>query len=389
MIEVAMSILDVEKLLAPISDEHPCGQAKEDGDIGQQNEYYSIREAITSARGIEAARRELEEVPPGEREDRYKDYEGRPNNPKNDPHWRSIAEQCVAFLGQRSKDAQVLQWLIESSSHAYGYRGFIDAVEVTVGLIQKYAEGLYPRDAEDPGYALSFIAAVCKSSAFLESLKRVPVAADVPISFSSKRLADILQGGSVSASDRESWENEGARTYDAIRSMLADCDSERRTEFLQSLEGAIAAAVQLDELLQDRGGKSGYRFSPARDQLQSVQSWFLSMMPSDGPPDAASSSATESSGDSSGATSANATPNAPAILGALATRQDALNQLLRVSDYFRKTEPHSPLSYALEQAVRWGKMQLPDLLEDLIDNREVLSEVYRRMGILEKERNDE
>jgi type VI secretion system protein ImpA len=58
-----------------------------------------------------------------------------------------------------------------------------------------------------------------------------------------------------------------------------------------------------------------------------------------------------------------------------------LRQLKQVAEFFRKTEPHSPLSYALEQTVRWGGMSLPELLKDFIDNNDVLNGVYRRMGI--------
>ena len=63
------------------------------------------------------------------------------------------------------------------------------------------------------------------------------------------------------------------------------------------------------------------------------------------------------------------------------TRDDALEGLLKVADFFRQTEPHSPVSYALEQAVRWGRMPLPELLGDLISDQNVRDEMFRRLGI--------
>ena len=86
-----------------------------------------------------------------------------------------------------------------------------------------------------------------------------------------------------------------------------------------------------------------------------------------------SSTASEGGGD---ATSAGAQAS-------ISNREQALSKLLQVAAYFRKSEPHSPVSYALEQAVRWGKMPLPELLRDLVANDSVLTEVYRRMGIQE------
>ena len=40
------------------------------------------------------------------------------------------------------------------------------------------------------------------------------------------------------------------------------------------------------------------------------------------------------------------------------SRADALHGLAAVAQYFRHTEPHSPLAYLIERAIRWGEMPL-------------------------------
>src|SRR5690606_9804639 len=80
-----------------------------------------------------------------------------------------------------------------------------------------------------------------------------------------------------------------------------------------------------------------------------------------------------------GAAAANTSASVSA--GRLQTREDAFRALLQVSDFFRRTEPHSPVSYALEQAVRWGRMPLPELLRELISDESVRNDVFRRTGI--------
>jgi type VI secretion system protein ImpA len=55
--------------------------------------------------------------------------------------------------------------------------------------------------------------------------------------------------------------------------------------------------------------------------------------------------------------------------------------LERIADFFRRTEPHSPVSYALEQVVRWGGMSLPELLKELISEESVRRDLFRRTGI--------
>ncbi|MGA7802246.1 MAG: type VI secretion system protein TssA, partial [Gammaproteobacteria bacterium] len=72
---------------------------------------------------------------------------------------------------------------------------------------------------------------------------------------------------------------------------------------------------------------------------------------------------------------------AGAAPGRISSREDAFKVLLDLADFFRRTEPHSPLSYSLEQAVRWGRMPLPDLLSSLISNTGVRNEFFRVTGI--------
>jgi type VI secretion system protein ImpA len=70
------------------------------------------------------------------------------------------------------------------------------------------------------------------------------------------------------------------------------------------------------------------------------------------------------------------------------TREEAFRALLQVSDYFRRAEPHSPVSYALEQVVRWGRMSLPELLAELVEDQSSRREIYKRTGIPQPPQQD-
>ena len=80
-------------------------------------------------------------------------------------------------------------------------------------------------------------------------------------------------------------------------------------------------------------------------------------------------------GTESGAAATAATP------GAIRTREDAFRLLLKVAEFFHRTEPHTPVSYAIEQAVRWGRMPLPDLLSELIPENTARDQFFRQVGI--------
>ena len=69
------------------------------------------------------------------------------------------------------------------------------------------------------------------------------------------------------------------------------------------------------------------------------------------------------------------------IVTSFGNREEAFQTLLKVAEYFRRTEPHTPISYTLEEAVRWGRMKLPDLLEELIGDEGTRQQVFKRVGI--------
>lgn len=52
--------------------------------------------------------------------------------------------------------------------------------------------------------------------------------------------------------------------------------------------------------------------------------------------------------------------------GSIKSRDDAFRHLNNISNFFRQTEPHSPISYILDKAVRWGEMDLNELMRELI-----------------------
>ena len=63
------------------------------------------------------------------------------------------------------------------------------------------------------------------------------------------------------------------------------------------------------------------------------------------------------------------------------TREDMLRELERIAEFFRKTEPHSPLAYTLEEAVRRGRLTWPELLAEVVPDDKVRSGMLVMLGI--------
>ena len=67
--------------------------------------------------------------------------------------------------------------------------------------------------------------------------------------------------------------------------------------------------------------------------------------------------------------------------GAIQSRKDALKRLGEIADFFARTEPHSPVSYLVSRAVKWGNMPLESWLQDVIKDETVLYQLRQTLGI--------
>ena len=63
------------------------------------------------------------------------------------------------------------------------------------------------------------------------------------------------------------------------------------------------------------------------------------------------------------------------------TREEALLALEEVAAFYRRSEPHSPMSSAASQLACWGKMTLPELVDILIPDEQARTFFRMRTGM--------
>jgi len=101
-------------------------------------------------------------------------------------------------------------------------------------------------------------------------------------------------------------------------------------------------------------------------------------LPSDAPElDDATEQDTVADEESSTAAPVASAPPKPAQM----TREIAFKQIIDLAEFFRKTEPHSPVSYLLEKAVKWGEMPLTELIQELISDNNSLERFSDLTGV--------
>ena len=62
-------------------------------------------------------------------------------------------------------------------------------------------------------------------------------------------------------------------------------------------------------------------------------------------------------------------------------RADALRRLQAVAAYFRKAEPHSPIAFLIDRAIRWGNLSLDQWLMEVVKDTAVLGTVRETLGL--------
>ena len=94
----------------------------------------------------------------------------------------------------------------------------------------------------------------------------------------------------------------------------------------------------------------------------------------------------EGEGENGATAGSNGTASSGAMMGgAIRTRQDALKRLSEVAAFFRSTEPHSPVSYLIQKAVRWGNMPLDTWLQEVIKDNSILTQLNETLGVNKEE----
>jgi len=136
--------------------------------------------------------------------------------------------------------------------------------------------------------------------------------------------------------------------------MLADADY------------CLAALCELERVVDRRLGADGPGFSAAKDALQAV---IAAIAP------VGSLTALAAVGDG-----AVGVAGRVALDGVVQNRAQALSQLRLVADFFRRTEPHSPVAYLADKAASWGDMPLHVWLRAVIKDPGAIAGLEEMLG---------
>lgn len=364
-------VVDLDALLKPISDESPVGQ--------------DLRSVLfDSKKGIYWHDRIRE----AHRENLYETV------PKL-PDWPAVIDLSTQALATLTKDLQIAAWLSDAIVKHNGHDrlvGLRDSLKLVRGLIEQYWDSLFPvidSEGDDGQFTAraNIIATLDARLAF--AAKAIPLtegAAGLKYSF-----LDWEDSKHFDLPDKDKWDSLTSDELEKATRLKEQAAQEKKTtgddwrravnntpyQFFKDRLGLLQECADelaaLDEAMDLRFRREAPGVKEMRRSLEDLTSLVSNLEQEKRPPEiVVFENSPESADGKSGIVS---------FSGSVQTRQEALRRLAEVAEYFRQAEPHSPISYLVQRAVKWGHMPLEAWLEDVVKDSSVLDQLRETLGI--------
>ncbi len=355
-------VFNLDALLAPVAGENPSGE---------NLQYSGLHDEIREAR------RSDDDVPQGDwvRELKVAD-------------WEKVAELAGENLSTKTKDLQIVAWLSEAAVYMNGFPGLRDSLKLAAGLLDTFWDTLYPEideenDLEGRANALAWL-----DRQTAEAVRKVLLTKHPGTNYNFFQWEEALQydfpadTSKLSSEALQQLEEKRARaqadgkiTGEEIRKAKSETRRAFYEELFADVTDTWAALKALDKAMDARFARQTPGIGSLTKTVDAIRSLLEKVVKDKRIEEPDPSDATE------GAEGETAAGGAGGPGGAIRARDQALAQLAQVADYFRRTEPHSPVSYLVQRAIAWGQMPLDAWLVDVIKDNNVLAGLRETLGL--------
>ncbi len=362
-------VIDFDSLLTPISEENPAGESLQYSGI-----YDEIRES----------RRADEDIAQGDWQYELKVAD-----------FRKVVDLAVPALASQTKDLQICAWLAESLSRQSGFVGLRDGLRLARELQANFWETIYPEidegDMEGRANALEWLDKQCSLVA-----RETPLTAGEGVSFmgfEDSKIFDMPENIDDLDSDKRQKlqdlqsqaEAENRITGERWRKAKGQTRRQFYEELTLTLEECWAEYEQLDRTIEDNFERNQMpallQLKKSLDAIRDLVKKLLQEKRQAEPTEEELAAGVETTEETISENGEIITVSGVAgISGPIKSRQDALKRLSEVAEYFRKTEPHSPVSHLVSRSVKWGNMSLENLLQELVKDEGVLGQIRETLG---------
>ncbi|MFA3763167.1 type VI secretion system protein TssA [Yersinia sp. 2466 StPb PI] len=331
--------IDFDALLAPINDVAPCGR-----NIEYEQVYDSIRRARES---------DPDYLPQGEwaTELRVAD-------------WAKVVKLSSKVLCDESKDLQVACWFIEGITQQQGITGLLSGMAFLQQFTTRYWDYCWPAlEADGHVFRQSSLNRLDRELALW--LKIYPMLGQQESSLAYWQKVVMREHHGPPKTDDETTVGSDDLSMTSYNRWAAALSVEKLISLKDTLQELTSALIIFEQQYsQLNPNADSTAFGQTKQIIVEMQEWVQRMIDRLGP--IYSEAAAESSSEQQ---------LASGMTHHGMSRAVAISQILTIADFFRQTEPSSPLPLLLERAARWGGMTLTEWLEEMLQDDNSLQSI--------------
>ena len=354
--------VEIASLLAPISAEQPAGES-----LLYDAVYDQLKDA---ARGGGRSQLEADEAAA--------------------PDWRGLLQLASSALATRSKDLQIGAWLTEALTRMHGFPGLRDGLRTLRGLLDTFWDTLHPQiedgDLEFRAGRLSYLnessagAARESLAAAIETIPLTDPAGGAAYGFADWRESREVEN--LGRQDPEKYQAAlaaGRLSGDQWDRAVAAGKRAFYEPLYSDANEALEECDRLQQVVGERFGRAAPSVLNVRKAIEDCRDllWRIVEEKRRLEPDPVGE---ESVAAVAGSPTASGQPSGPLPLEPR-DRGDAVRRLAAVAAFFKRTEPHSPVSYLVQKAMRWAEMPLEAWLQEVLSDETAMARVREMLGI--------
>lgn len=292
------------------------------------------------------------------------------DNLKISSSWDSVSNLGLQVIYSESKDIEILAWLAEASLRLRGFPGLREIYELCGDLFYNHWDSL--RSISDDNDEEKFAPFAGLNGIGAEGTLVQPL-----------RLAPLIPGGKFG--ERSLWDfqlaqrpNESKRREELYR-LASEAGVAAMSSHLAEVNACLSSFDAITAVLSERCGQAAPPSSNIRNTLIEAAAAIRTLGGRDeetAPLERVTAAAT--SADEIGQPAVRTPATSPE---GISSRDEAFETLLSVARYFRRTEPHSPISLSIETLVRRGRMDFSELLAELLPEAQARNAVLTAAGI--------
>lgn len=353
--------IDIAELLAPIAADRPCGE-----DVSFNEVYDRVREA---RRADDPSLRQ------GEWQTELKQAD-----------WRLVLRLAGETLATQSKDLQMAVWLGEALIATEGLAGATQSFELLAGLLENRWDGLFPEldgdDAEERAAKLAWFNIYASDALRHMSLSEGGTPMTL-LAWQDSREVDNLARQNQDA--YQAALAEGRPTGEIFDQAMLESSSDAVLRLLEQAGAALAAFDGFKRVADARLGRAAPSLAALEDALKRIRQLVGKAAQAKGVGTEVAAAASDGTDVAASAAVATGVVGGGFNLNLsgdnAASRQAALRALADIAAFFRRTEPHNPVSFMLEKAVAWANTPLDAWLSEVVRDSGVLASIRDRVGI--------